>query len=106
MKEYIIDTRYYYDIQLIIRFTINRYSAKNILQSKYAEAAAILKGVKHCSELAYSPNIEDIIIRINGNELWALKAVVDDLITDPCDDIEIDTLNKFCDYLNQFDVTL
>ena len=106
MKEFIVDSKYYDDIQLIIGIAIKRYRAKDILKDRYAEMTAILKGVKHRNELAYSPNIEEITIRLNGNELWALKLAVDDLISYPSDQVSVDTLRILGDYLKQFDVIL
>ena len=106
MKEFIVDPRYYYDIQLIIGETIKRHSSKDIYQNQYTEASSMLKGIKHRNELIYSPNIEEIISRLNGNELWALKLAIDDLISDPSDDIAIDSLRVIYDYLKQFDAAI
>ena len=68
--------------------------------------ATILKGVKHRNELAYSPSTEEIIIRLNGNELWALRLAVDDLISYPNNQVSVNNLHTFYDYLKQFDITL
>ena len=106
MKEFIIDPKYYYDIQYIISIAIKRYSSENILQDGYTEMAAALKGVKHRNELAYSPNLEEITIRLNRGELWNLKLAIDDLINDPCGDIASSSLSALNTYLKQFDVTL
>lgn len=106
MKDFIIDPKYYDDIQLIIGVAITRHSSKNMFQDRYAEMAATLKGVNHRNELAYSANIEEIIIRINGNELWALKLAVDDLLNDPHDDVSSNSLSNLANYLKNFDIAL
>ena len=106
MRNFIIDPKYYEDVQIIIGIAIKRYSSKDRFENPYAEMAAILQSDKHCTELAYSPNIEEIIIHLNGNELWALNLAVDDLISYPSDQVSVGTLRILGDYLKQFDATL
>ena len=102
MKEFAIDPQYYHNIQLIIGIAIKRHNSRNIVQNPYAEMAAILQRTRHRIELAYSPDIDEITICLNWSELWALKLAIDDLSTDPCDDVPESILCALNNYLKQF----
>ena len=96
-----INAEYYNDVQTIARLVIDRYRCVTNLSNRYAEAANMLKGVKHRNELAFSGENETITY-LSHTELWALNAAIDDLTTDPHLDMSMEKLGALSEYLKQF----
>ena len=96
-----INAEYYNDIQTIAKLVIDRHKSADSLRNLYAEAANMLKGVKHRNELAFSSENENVTY-LNNSELWALKTAIDDLSTEPHPDMAIKTLHSLSNYLRQF----
>lgn len=96
-----INAEYYNDVQTISRLVIERYKCVTNLRNQYAEAANMLKAVKHRNELAFSGENETITY-LRRAELWALNAAIDDLATEPHPDMPMDKLNVLSEYLKQF----
>ena len=101
MDEITIDSAYYDDIQTIARLVIDRYKSVGSLRNPYAEAANMLKGVKHRNEQAFSNDAKNEV-HLNNSELWALNAAIDDLSKEPHPDMSVKTLRLLSNYLSQF----
>ena len=96
-----INAEYYNDVQTIARLVIERYKCVTNLRNQYAEAANMLKGVKHRNELAFSGE-NDTVTYLSSTELWALNVAIDDLSTDPHPDMPMKKLDVLREYLKQF----
>ena len=101
MNKIKINAEYYNDVQTIARLVIERYKCVTNLSNPYAQAANMLKAVKHRNELAFS-NIEKNEVHLNNSELWALNTAIDDLSTEPHPDMSAETLCLLSNYLRQF----